>query len=312
VRWLVAAAVLAGCYAPSPATGLPCATNGDCPSGQDCDLGRQLCSPGDLDAGADVAIDAPQRGSMWAPPVPLAGLNTADYETDPALSADGLELFFSSDRPGGAGALDLYRATRSSTSASFGAPVPVTELETIDDDLAAELAPDGLTIYFRRGNEIYRAARPVVGAPFGSVQREGQLSTGFIDSNPTIAGDNLTASTTRELSNADKELVMYRRDNTGQGWGGGRVAIEIDTPGIESGGELDATGFGMLFHSDRPGGMGSTDIWFTSRTAIPGTWSAPVPVTELNTAGIESDPSGDATWHILVFERDRDLYITTR
>src|SRR4051812_46602418 len=195
MRWLAAAALMTGCYAPSPASGLPCTDRGDCPAGQTCDLGRQLCSPpplDDADAAIDVALDAPP--GAWAPPVPVTAVNSApDYETDPALSPDGLELFFSSDRPGGAGGLDIYRSTRASTADAFGPPLPVTELETATDDLAVEVQPDGLSIYFRRGNEIYRATRSVIGGPFTNINREGQLSSPFIDTNPTISGDGLFA-----------------------------------------------------------------------------------------------------------------------
>jgi hypothetical protein len=41
---------------------------------------------------------------------PVPGINTADREGEPFLSADGQELFFASDRPGGAGQMDIYRS----------------------------------------------------------------------------------------------------------------------------------------------------------------------------------------------------------
>jgi hypothetical protein len=47
----------------------------------------------------------------WSKPEPLADLNDADGPTgdrSPCLSRDGLLLYFSSDRPGGKGGLDLY------------------------------------------------------------------------------------------------------------------------------------------------------------------------------------------------------------
>jgi hypothetical protein len=49
----------------------------------------------------------------WSKPVNLGSvINTADNEGGPALSRDGTTLYFHSDRPGGAGLLDLYMTTR--------------------------------------------------------------------------------------------------------------------------------------------------------------------------------------------------------
>jgi Tol biopolymer transport system component len=53
------------------------------------------------------------RGLSWSAPVPLGPeINTEFFDQQPSISADGKTLFFSSDRPGGSGGLDLYMATR--------------------------------------------------------------------------------------------------------------------------------------------------------------------------------------------------------
>jgi len=49
---------------------------------------------------------------LWGEPVNLGPpVNTAAGDADPELSADGLELFFNSDRPGGVGAMDLWQVS---------------------------------------------------------------------------------------------------------------------------------------------------------------------------------------------------------
>src|SRR5439155_18062433 len=49
----------------------------------------------------------------WSTPVNLGDtINTASVEQNPYLSSDGMTLFFSSDRAGGSGGLDLYMSTR--------------------------------------------------------------------------------------------------------------------------------------------------------------------------------------------------------
>jgi len=49
----------------------------------------------------------------WSPPVNLgATVNTAFGEVQPHIAPDGRTLYFTSDRPGGLGLLDLYVTTR--------------------------------------------------------------------------------------------------------------------------------------------------------------------------------------------------------
>jgi hypothetical protein len=55
--------------------------------------------------------ERPDPTSPFAPPVPLATLNTSTYdERDPWVSPDGHEIYFTSDRTGGS--LQIFHATR--------------------------------------------------------------------------------------------------------------------------------------------------------------------------------------------------------
>ena len=93
--------MLAACYSPSAATGIPCAANGDCPGAQVCDRGKSppVCvttlptidaPPRPIDARIDAptdaiaAIDAPPD----APPAPTATL--VQQVTSKVLSSDML------------------------------------------------------------------------------------------------------------------------------------------------------------------------------------------------------------------------------
>ncbi len=63
----------------------------------------------------DTDLYAAERvGRVWSPPRPIAALNTLHNEQSPRLSPEGAWLYFSSDRPGGEGGLDLWRAPRTS------------------------------------------------------------------------------------------------------------------------------------------------------------------------------------------------------
>ena len=64
----------------------------------------------------------------WSEPIPLNLGDTIYNYLYPAISSDGLTLYFSSDMPGGFGDYDLWKATRKSTADDFGRPVNLTSI----------------------------------------------------------------------------------------------------------------------------------------------------------------------------------------
>ena len=81
---------------------------------------------------------------------------TADWEFNPEVSPDGQALLFTSLRPGGHGAGDLYVTCRRgggwSTPRNLGPPI-----NTTDDEFHPTLGPGGRTLYFARtilGSEV--------------------------------------------------------------------------------------------------------------------------------------------------------------
>jgi hypothetical protein len=77
-------------------------------------------------------------------------LSTAAYgDRHLTIRSDGLELIFTSDRPGGMGGLDLWVSTRNTTRDLWTEPVNLgSPVNSTFDDRGPGLSRDGLTLFF--------------------------------------------------------------------------------------------------------------------------------------------------------------------
>jgi Tol biopolymer transport system component len=270
------------------------------------------------DAGASLddgtAVPDALALGPWGTPQPLTSLNTTMDESDPELRADGREIVFHSLRAGGLGKYDLYRAERLTTDAPFDAPVPLSSLNTISDDMGPGLSGDGLTIIFGDGQDIVFATRPTLTSPFGARQPLAALSSTDIDTAPELSGDGKIAVVVRGVGDP-REMWIYERAADGPvdtGWSAGRQLVELSSPVTESSPDLDAKGLVIYFHSDRAG-TGGDDLYIATRETTSDPFGAPTPITEINVPGIDDgDPSVSANGRVLVFHRQLDLFQSTR
>lgn len=106
----------------------------------------------------------------WTKPVALnENINTMHWETSACLSADGRKLYFSSNRPGGYGELDIWMSTKDGKG-DWGKPVNLgPNINTPGNEDSPFIHHDGVTLYF--GSD----AHPGVGSTdiFKSEFREG-------------------------------------------------------------------------------------------------------------------------------------------
>jgi hypothetical protein len=108
-----------------------------------------------------------QNVDVWGIPALLTELSTTDAtEAHATVRADGGEIFFYSERTGGAGANDIWTSTRTTVTAPWSTPIAVTALDTSFGEVHPALDLDGLTIYFASnrpggsgGNDLYMATR---------------------------------------------------------------------------------------------------------------------------------------------------------
>lgn len=104
----------------------------------------------DIDDEQPAEMEQPteQKAGEWSEPVYVHLGDTAYSYLYPAITSDGLTLYFTSDMPGGFGEYDIWRATRKSTADDFGRPVNLTSVvNTPGKEMMPVLRNDSL-LYF--------------------------------------------------------------------------------------------------------------------------------------------------------------------
>lgn len=112
----------------------------------------------------DLYVSSEQKDGTFSAPTPAPGLDTPYQEQFAALSKDGLEIFFASDRPGTLGGLDLWEATRASTSDAWSTPVNLgPQVNSPAAEGRSTISWDGTTLIFhsnRAGSvDLYESTR---------------------------------------------------------------------------------------------------------------------------------------------------------
>jgi len=101
--------------------------------------------------GSDIWVTRREtKDGPWAAPVNIGpAVNSASDEWTQSISADGLELYFASWRPGGAGGADLWIATRATAEEDWNAPVNLGSIvNSSADDVNPSISADGLHLFF--------------------------------------------------------------------------------------------------------------------------------------------------------------------
>jgi Tol biopolymer transport system component/predicted Ser/Thr protein kinase len=118
----------------------------------------------------------------WNIPVSFDTLAaTSRNDGSPTLTLDQKTIVFASQREGGQGDFDLWMATRSRASDSFGAPINLgQEVNSSGDDGSGTLSRNGLKLYFhsdRRGGygrrDLWVTSRSSVNDRFGAPENVG-------------------------------------------------------------------------------------------------------------------------------------------
>jgi hypothetical protein len=221
-------------------------------------------------------------------------INTPYNDGGPCISADGLTLYFSSNRPGNQGVWGIWFATRSTTSDPWAEPVNLgPPINTPDGTAAPRLSADGLSLYFcssRPGgygsDDIWVSTRASTSEPWGEPVNLGPVVNSSVwEARSSISADGLSLYFG---SNRDKigtpystscYIYMTTRPTINDPWG---VPVRLG-PAVNTGLEYDSTwplisadGQVLFFGSDRPVGVGRWDVWLARRSVVDGEWGTAV------------------------------------
>lgn len=182
-----------------------------------------------------------QADFVWGEAVKVPNVNSDSGEGSPDISADGLELYFSSLRPGGADLsyADIWKATRATREDVWNEPVNLgPPVNTPGPELNPSISADGLELYF---------------------------SEGFPSQCPQC--------TLRPGGYGGGDLWVSKRESRGDDWGVPvNLGPSINTPGWEDYPNISADGLSLYFCSNRPGGQGNSDIYVAQRATQNDPW----------------------------------------
>jgi len=278
--------------------------------------------------------------SDWSPPQNLgAVVNSSANEQHPALSPDGLSLYFSSDRPGGAGGFDLWVSHRATPTAPWQNPVAIAALNSPSSEFAPAFDPTGHWLFFGSerdggcgGRDIwlsYRGDRHDDLAWKAPINLGCGLSWPGFDDGPTYFRDANTGFgalffiSDRPGGVGGRDVWMASHRNGGA-FDAAVNVTELNSAADDSRPAISADGLEFFFTSQRAGSVPSgtapsSDLWTATRSSTTTTWSAPINLAALNTSATEAAPSLSADATTLIFNSNRaggqgglDLYIATR
>lgn len=252
----------------------------------------------------DASLDGPAY-IPWGTPVELTSLETSGTgETDPSVAANKLTAVLSADTAVNDG--DIYIATRTALTNTFSFVALTAVNASGFDDTSPELSADGKTLYLvsNRGGsrEVYISTFSTVWStptvvPF--------LSTGGTVGDLAVSADGLTAAVVRE--GTPNRIYLHKRQSTSAAFDTGALHTELNVTGDIAAPTITNNGAIIYLHAGSP-----RDI-YRATLKSDGTYTVPMPVTELNMSAIrEAAPFVTEADDYMIFDRSGDIYETTR
>jgi len=252
-------------------------------------MGLAACSRGDR----VVLGNQSPTPYVFGTPAPVAELASTAKTDNPTLTADMLEIFFTSLRDPTANS-HIWHATRTSRNAPFNTPEMVVEVQS---PLTAEMSPaisaDGLTLWFgsdRAGGlgdlDIWASTRATRSSPWSSPANLVALNSAAKDIPRPLGQHNSVMPMASERATPDL-YQTYLAARAGDGAFTAPTAIpEIATTDLNHvDGFLTDDGL-ALFFTQGPAG-GTMDLWVAWRKSTSGPFEARMALDGINTAAYD-------------------------
>ncbi|MFB0555393.1 MAG: M56 family metallopeptidase [Phycisphaerae bacterium] len=245
----------------------------------------------------------------WGTPVNLGPIVNSPYvDGMPSISADGLLLFFNSDRPAGHGDCDLWVTTRETTENDWGSPVNLgSTINSSQFEACPSISADGLMLFFasdRPGGsgrvDLWATTRSNVSDPWGPPVNLGPtINSLYADNPPTISDDGLSLffGSDRPGGSGSWDIWVTTRETKNDDWSAPvNLGPTVNSSAMDYPSSISADGSTLYFTSFRPGGYGDRDLW---QVKI-------LPVVDFNADGIVD--SVDVCMMVEYWHTDEPLY----
>lgn len=240
-------------------------------------------------AAAGAAMAAPYGqwsipSSAEALPGSSSDLNTTSVDGCPILNPYDGSLFMASNRPGGYGGLDIWIAPKS--GAGWGTPVNAgPSINTAADEFCPTPARGNQFFFVRRvgpGNTDIFATRSLPGGFSMPMPLSGAINSPFEEWSPswfqTADGrEFLYFSSTRNHAPVAPPGVTPQDIFYSVNYGPPQPAVgDVNSPASDARPNVRRDGREIVWDSTRPGGLGATDIWSSTRLSVDAPWGPAV------------------------------------
>lgn len=278
---------------------------------------------------ADASRDS--KGSEWSAPVNLgSGINSSFSEAAPAISQDGLTLYFVSNRPGvppdAFGDQDLYVARRESVHLPWDWPVNLgAKINTAAfEGFPALSRNEHHLFFFRAPGDIWVSYRKNVSDDLGDngwqlpVPLGPGVNTSDSEGGPAYF-ENRKRGLPQLFFNSLRPGSALNDIYVADAFGSAVPVNELNSPGTDADPSITADGLEIFFHSNRTGSAGS-DLYSSERKSVLEPWSQPKSLGPVvNTAVSDNLGAISPDGETLFFTSTRDggfgsndIYVTTR
>lgn len=214
-------------------------------------------------------------------------VNSPYSDGTPSISADGLSLYFNSQRPGGFGDYDLWIMTRATIFDPWGEPENLgPKVNSPYGDGGPIISANGLSLYFGSnrpggygGNDIWVTTRATTEDDWGEPVNIGPSvnSSAWDAPGSCIDGLTLFIDSSRPGGSGGQDLWVSTRATINDPWGNPvNLGPIVNSSDFDAAAVISFDGLTLFFMSGRPGGYGGFDGWITRRATKEDAWGIPM------------------------------------